>query len=111
MWSLNDSHIQLTMCPQLTDAELTSNEAEKASRSHSAKLRQEAERFRKQQADIDRRLLIVTHSETSDDAVRKFDASMEKLRRLDVAKGYVGLLTEVERLRFETKSLELEGTF
>lgn len=54
--------------------------------------------FKKQQADIDRRLFILTRSETSDDAVRRFDASMEKLRRLDVAKGYMELLAEVDTL-------------
>lgn len=55
--------------------------------------------FTKTQADIDRRILIITRSEASDDAVRQFDSSMEKLRRLDVAKGYVELLTEVDKLR------------
>ena len=43
--------------------------------------------------------MIVTQSETSDDAVRKFDSSMESLRKLDVAQGYMELLTEVESLR------------
>ena len=43
--------------------------------------------------------MIVTHSETSDDAVRKFDSSMESLRKLDVAQEYMTLLTEVENLR------------
>lgn len=43
--------------------------------------------------------MIVTHSETSDDAVRKFDSSMESLRKLDVAQEYMILLTEVETLR------------
>ena len=61
---------------------------------------QQAQAFQKQQADIDRRLLIVTQSETSDDAVHKFDASMEKLRRLEIAQGYVDLLTEVDRLGY-----------
>ena len=41
----------------------------------------------------------MTQSETSDDAVKKFDHSMGKLRRLDVAKGYADLLNEVDRLR------------
>ena len=44
--------------------------------------------------------MIVTQSETSDDAVRKFDSSMKSLRKLDVAKEYMELLTEVESLRF-----------
>lgn len=44
--------------------------------------------------------MIVTQSETSDDAVRKFDSSMEGLRKLDVAQEYMELLAEVENLRF-----------
>lgn len=53
---------------------------------------------------MDRRLLVVTQSETSDDAVRKFESSMEKLRKLDVAAGYVELLQSVDRLRTECTS-------
>ena len=56
--------------------------------------------FKAKQSDVDRRLLIVTRSETSDDAVRKFDSSMKSLQRLDVAQGYVHLLAEVENLRY-----------
>ena len=55
--------------------------------------------FQKEQQDIDARLLSVTQSETSDDAVQKFDASMDKLRKLDVAAGYLELLQEVDTLR------------
>ena len=43
--------------------------------------------------------MILTQSETSDDAVQKFDHSMESLRKLDIAQGYMELLTEVENLR------------
>ena len=53
----------------------------------------------------------MTQSETSDDAIKKFDASMEKLRRLDVAKGYVDLLKEVDRLRYDTEDPKLRQRF
>lgn len=43
--------------------------------------------------------MIVTRSETSDDAVRKFDSDMESLQKLDVAQEYMELLSEVENLR------------
>ncbi|KAL2039510.1 hypothetical protein N7G274_007782 [Stereocaulon virgatum] len=88
---------------QLQEAKGTLDESTKASRTHSNNLRERAKKFKSQQADIDRRLLIVTRSETSDDAVRKFDASMESLRKLDVAKGYMELLTEVENLSSEAR--------
>lgn len=43
--------------------------------------------------------MIVTQSETSDDAVKRFEASMEGLRRLDIAAGYMELLKEVDDAR------------
>lgn len=85
---------------QLREAEIRHAETTKASNEHSSILLQEVKRFKKQQAGIDRRLLILTQSDTSDDAIRKFDSSMESLQRLDVAKGYFELLTEVENLRY-----------
>jgi hypothetical protein len=48
--------------------------------------------------------LIVTRSETSDDAVQKFDASIEKLQKLDIAKGYVDLLANVADLSKQVRS-------
>lgn len=100
--------MKLLILFQLRDAEATLDEASKVSKAHSVNLLQHAETFRKKQVDIDRRLLIVTQSETSDDAVEKFDASMEKLRQLDVAKGYVDLLKEVDRLRYDTEDAKLQ---
>lgn len=45
----------------------------------------------------------MTQSETSDDAVQKFDESMERLRKLEVATEYVELLKEVDALRQESE--------
>lgn len=84
---------------QLREAEETLTEKSNAFQTHSEDLLQQANQFASRQANIDRRLLILTQSETSDDAVRKFDASMQSLQRLDVAKGYFQLLAEVENLR------------
>lgn len=44
--------------------------------------------------------MIITKSETSDEAVRVFESSMEKLDRLDVAKEYMSQLLAVESLRY-----------
>ena len=74
-----------------------------ASKTHLNKLRERANNHKSQQADIDRRLLIVTRSETSDDATKKFDSSMETLRKLDVAQNYMELLAEVENLGMEAR--------
>lgn len=54
--------------------------------------------------DIDRRLLIITQSETSDEAVRRLETSMEKLQRLELSSGYVELLKEAEQLRYGFKT-------
>lgn len=43
---------------------------------------------------------IITQSDTSDEAVRRFEASMAKLRTLDVTDGYVRQLSEVGILRY-----------
>ena len=88
---------------QLRDAETTLHDANQDSKAHSTNLQKKVDHFTRQQAAIDRRLLIVTQSETSDDAVQRFDASMENLRKLDVAKGYVSLLAKVEQLRYRAQ--------
>jgi RAD50-interacting protein 1 len=64
-----------------------------------ATLQEKTWQFNKEQEDIDRRLMIITSSETSDEAVQRFESSMDKLRRLDVANGYIELLKEVDVLR------------
>lgn len=43
----------------------------------------------------------MTQSDTSDDAVPRFDTIMEKLQRIDIATGYMSLLKEVDKLRYE----------
>lgn len=50
--------------------------------------------------DIDRRLKAITQSDVSDEAVRRFEQNMEKLRRLEISKGYVDLLKEADALRY-----------
>ena len=88
---------------QLHDAKETLNRNLVAFEEHSTNLLQQGNSFQSRQADIDRRLLIVTRSETSDDAVRKFDSSIVILQKLDVAQGYMGLLTEVEYLSSDAR--------
>ena len=43
--------------------------------------------------------MLVTQSDNSDEAARKFEASMDKLKRLDIAKGYMELLNAVDDLK------------
>ncbi|KAL9103945.1 MAG: hypothetical protein Q9163_001051 [Psora crenata] len=84
---------------QLQESRESLDNASTVSKNHTQGLIQRAQAFKKQQSDVDRRLMIITKSETSDDSVEKFNKSMESLQRLDIAHGYMELLTEVERLR------------
>jgi hypothetical protein len=67
---------------------------------HRDKVLRDAQDYETAQADIGARLLDVTHSEAADDAVERFEASMARLRNIDLATGYVEMLLEVDRLRF-----------
>jgi RAD50-interacting protein 1 len=84
---------------QLEDAHNDLEEAKKASVQHASSLKTSVQVFDKTQRDIDNRLLSITETSTSEDAVRKFQASMEKMNRLDIAKGYIETLQTIERLR------------
>ena len=84
---------------QLEDAGRDLEGAKKDSHIQYATLQEKTWQFNKEQEDIDRRLMIITSSETSDEAVKRFESSMDKLRRLDVANGYIELLKEVDVLR------------
>ena len=84
---------------QLDDAQRDLHQAKHAAHAHQTDLQQRADAFRHDQADIDRRLMVITASETSDDAVPRFEAVLDTLQRLDVAHGYVELLSEVDVLR------------
>ncbi|PGH18899.1 hypothetical protein AJ80_04317 [Polytolypa hystricis UAMH7299] len=86
---------------QLSEAEEILRNATKVSIDHNETVRRKAEKFNRQQADIDKRLMVVTQSDTSDEAVKEFETLMERLRRLDIAKGYMELLDDVEKLSKE----------
>ncbi|KAL9096433.1 MAG: hypothetical protein Q9165_001430 [Trypethelium subeluteriae] len=89
---------------QLQDAEKDFHESKLAAEHHRSSIRDKAAGFQREQHDIDRRLRIITGSDVSDDAVRRFERSMNKLHRLDVANGYVEFLKEVDALRNESLS-------
>lgn len=84
---------------QLDDAQRDLHDAKHRQHEHLAQLQDKAAAFRREQQDIDRRLLVITASETSDDAVPRFEAVLGTLQRLDVAGGYIELLREVDVLR------------
>ncbi|KAJ5727499.1 hypothetical protein N7493_005319 [Penicillium malachiteum] len=83
---------------QLAEAQDALSNATKSSNDHAEATRKRAEAFTAEQADIDKRLKEITQSETSDEAVRRLEKSMERLQRLEISKGYVELLKEAEDL-------------
>jgi predicted nucleic acid-binding Zn-ribbon protein len=95
--NLRNQHALLQQ--QLQDAGRDLEKAKGASYGHEASLQQRAAQFHREQADIDNKLRIIMRSETSDEAVVRFEASMDKLARLDVANAYVELIKEVDSLR------------
>ncbi|RPA89814.1 hypothetical protein L873DRAFT_1822137 [Choiromyces venosus 120613-1] len=88
---------------QLQTAETRAEKARTATTEHSHNLLIQAQIFQQNQDDIDRRLRATTSSATAQDAAAQFEASMEKLRRLDVAKGYVSLILQVHELSDEAR--------
>ncbi|KAF1839730.1 hypothetical protein BDW02DRAFT_563781 [Decorospora gaudefroyi] len=89
---------------QLDDAQRGLHDAKQASHAHQVQLQQRADAFRRHQADIDRRLLVVAASQTSDEAVPDFQQVLDTLHRLDVASGYVALLQQVHVLSKHAQS-------
>ncbi|KAI4290087.1 MAG: hypothetical protein L6R35_000633 [Caloplaca aegaea] len=84
---------------KLSESRQNLAESTEASEVHASALMEQAQAFKRQQADVDRRLLIVAQSETSDDAIEQFDADIRSLQDLEVATNYVELLAHVEYLR------------
>lgn len=85
---------------QLAEAQEALSSATKASNDHADATRKRAEAFNAEQAEIDRRLKAITKSDASDDAAQRFETSMEKLRRLEISRGYVSLLKDADELRY-----------
>jgi DNA primase catalytic subunit len=85
---------------QLAEAQQALLSASKASNDHAEATRKRAEAFKEEQEGIDKRLKAITGSDASDEAAKHFEVSIDKLRRLEISKGYVTLLREGEQLRY-----------
>ena len=85
---------------QLHEAEEILKNAKMAWQEHIEIVRRECAAFQQQQTKIDSRLMTVTKSDTIDEAAKKFETSLEKLRKLDIAEGYMDLLFRADSLRF-----------
>jgi hypothetical protein len=83
---------------QVDAAQRDLHDAKHGAHASHAQLEQHAQAFRREQADIDRRLLVITASDASEEAVPRFERALDQLHRLDVASSYVALLAEVDVL-------------
>ncbi|KAL4786195.1 TIP-1 family-domain-containing protein [Aspergillus varians] len=86
---------------QLAEAQEALSNATKTSNDHVETIRKRAEAFNDQQADVDRRLKALTGTDASDEAAKRFEASIKKIRRLELSRGYVTLLKDAEELSKE----------
>jgi hypothetical protein len=93
---------------QLITADSAVTSAHAAYAVHSTKLAEEVDAFQRTQEAIDRRLLATTSAHTATEAAARFEQTIEKLRRLDVAKGYIDLLAQVQALSEEAHAF-VEG--
>ncbi|KAF2200617.1 RINT-1 family protein-like protein [Delitschia confertaspora ATCC 74209] len=89
---------------QLQDAQNGLSEAKQASHNHWQSLQERSSKFHAEQADIDRRLQVITESDTTDEATPRFEAILDTLQRLDVANGYLELLQEINVLSDEAQT-------
>lgn len=87
----------------MTEAKSASIDAEHQANQHSQALNERAQKFHNEQIDIDRRLQIITQSDVSDEAMKVFESKMTKLRRLEIAEGYVEILKEVDDVMVQTR--------
>ena len=87
---------------QLSDAVALESGSASSQAAHFHEYIQRIENFKRQQTNIDRCLLIVTRSEISDGAVRKFDETMARSQRLNIATDYIALLKQVDHLGYTT---------
>src|ERR1700712_2380316 len=60
--------------------------------------------FERQHENVQKRLMIVTSSETPEEATRRLKRPLEKLRKVQLAQAYVELLNEVETLKNDARS-------
>lgn len=97
------TYVVLIASSQLQDATNKLEKARSDAAAHAESILQRTEAFQAQQGNIDKRLMIVTASDAPDDAVQRFRAPMEKLRKLELAKSYVELLQEVDNLTAEAR--------
>ncbi|KAI9643312.1 hypothetical protein NHQ30_007931 [Ciborinia camelliae] len=88
---------------QLKDAKAKLAEAKRAAASHTSSMTQQTQAFQRHQEDLQERMLMVTSSTTPEEAVRRLEGPMERLRQVELAKAYVELLKDVDDMTNEAR--------
>lgn len=89
---------------QLEDARNKLAEAKRTSQNHTALILKQTSDFQAQQTSINQRISTISSSDNTDEAVKKLEGPMEKLRHLELASAYVELLLEVDQLAEDARS-------
>ncbi|KAA8566264.1 hypothetical protein EYC84_008864 [Monilinia fructicola] len=86
---------------QLKDAKAKLAEAKRASANHTSSMAEQTQAFDKHQEDLQIRMMMVTTSQTPEEAVRRLEGPMGKLRQVELAQAYVELLKDVDEMTKE----------
>ncbi|TVY16092.1 RAD50-interacting protein 1 [Lachnellula arida] len=89
---------------QLQDAKSKLQEAKQSSANHSSSMLEQTQEFERQQASVQKRLMIVTNAHTPEEATKRLRGPMEKLRKVELANSYVEMLQEVDDLTKDARS-------
>lgn len=87
----------------MKDARRKLAEAKRAADNHTSSLSQKVSDFERRQEDLQARMMTLTSSGTPEEAVRRLEGPMEKLRRVELAQAYVDLLKDVDNMTKEAR--------
>ncbi|CZR64216.1 related to Rad50-interacting protein 1 [Phialocephala subalpina] len=88
---------------QLQHAQSELRQAKTASMNRTSLMLEQTQEFERQQSNVQKRLMIVTSSDTPEEATRKLNGPMEMLRKVELARAYLEMLNDVEELRMEAR--------
>ncbi|KAH8791597.1 RINT-1 family protein-like protein [Hyaloscypha finlandica] len=90
---------KLQLEDQLADARQKFSTAKDTATNRTSLMQQQTQEFEKQQASVQERLMIVTSSDTPEEATERLRGPLEKLRKLRLAEQYVDMLEYIESLK------------
>ena len=88
---------------QLEHARSELNKSKEASAIRTTLMLEQTQEFERQQLNVQKRLMIVTSSDTPEEAARQLRKPLQKLRNVELANTYVDLLKDVEDLKDEAR--------